>query len=167
MSSPVVWSLMAGDWYFVFVCIRSVCVSWTCPCCASCGPSTRPSRTTKAPRSWLRPPSLLITDTLRRRRRMKWRGKMRRGQAFSHSLLLPCPCLCLHPAATPGTSGSRTPFIFPDEDADALWRHRDHLKVYYSYWPFSPHLRYFLCHAAPVFSLIHILILHFAKSVPV
>lgn len=101
----------------VFVCDRLVCDSWTCLCCASCGPCTRPSRSTRAPPFCPRPRSVLRTDTLRRRRmrRMKSRRQMTRRPSSSRSLRrLRRPCLCLRLAATPETSGSKTPFIFPD-----------------------------------------------------
>lgn len=91
---------------------RWVCVSWICRCCASCGRSMRPFRSTRAPRCCPRPPSALKTDTLTRRKRREWRKKRRRRESC-HNLrrqrLCLCLCLGLHPAATPGTSGSKTP----------------------------------------------------------
>lgn len=71
-----------------------------------------------------------------------WERKMR--QESSHSLSLPLrPCLCLHPAATPGTSGSRIPFIFPAEDALQAPRHQ---------FIFHASFIHIIC---PVYSLTH------------
>lgn len=136
---------------FVLSCTRSVCGSSTCLCCASCGLSARPSRSTRAPRCCLTPPSPLIMDTLRRRmkqRRMKQKRKRRRrrSRALSHSLLPPLHlCLCLHPAVTPGTSGSRTPFRFPNKDARRL----THVSLYLTLSTFFWHL----CQTTMTFSV--------------